>query len=556
MMPVEPSWHRNMMAQNFQLPSYLTLFWRPKESGVQLNKWNYYLQGAEIIVRNDNKPLTKVLNGKNTNNKVNRCGLELATYNITFEWISGAKNKAADCLSLLVELPPTPSASINILSVSKTDGPAFNTRSQTQQYLAPDPSTTQPSITPDIMSTPDPTPKSLTADKLEALLQMQKTDPFCKLISKCLSNGKALKHETELFTHIRGLLYKHITDTRQKFLALVIPKSWKYTVLVEAHDKLGHQGNTCTYCLIKQKYYWKGMNKDIQKYIANSALCHRERAKIQNYPLQMMDIPNRPFNKIAIDLVTECETSTSGNKHILTITGHLTGWPEAFPVTDKSADTVVSTFINKYLPVHMCLRYILSDNGTEFKNNLMDQVLKQLAIEWIFSAPYHLQSNGKLEVFHKYFKPTLKKLCEKDRSNLDHYLNQVLASYKVTPDLATDEMPFLLVYGRDPNLPLHQLLEPMQQFLGDPDSGMLNLEAHRLMLPIAKKMLDENHFKAAHKIMDRTPPTFKIGDRVYFKNKQPSKWDLKWRPGYRIVCIEHDRHFPHWEPGYWKSVIL
>ena len=39
------------------------------------------------------------------NNKVNRWGLELATYNITFEWISGACNKAADCLSCLVELP-------------------------------------------------------------------------------------------------------------------------------------------------------------------------------------------------------------------------------------------------------------------------------------------------------------------------------------------------------------------------------------------------------------------------------------------------------------------
>ena len=40
-------------------------------------------------------------------------------------------------------------------------------------------------------------------------------------------------------------------------------------------------------------------------------------------------------------------------------------------------------------------------------------------------------------------------------------------------------------------------------------------------------------------------PSFKIGDRVYFKKKQPSKWDLKWRPGYRIVCIEHDGHFLH-----------
>ena len=103
----------------------------------------------------------------------------------------------------------------------------------------------------------------------------------------------------------------------------------------------------------------------------------------------------------------------------------------------------------------MCPRYILLDNGTEFKNTLIDQVLKQLGIERIFSAPYHPQSNGKLEVFYKYLKPTLKKLCEKDPSNWDKYINQVLASYRVTPNLAIAETPFFLVYRRDPNLHLH-----------------------------------------------------------------------------------------------------
>ena len=267
----------------------------------------------------------------------------------------------------------------------------------------------------------------------------------------------------------------------------------------------------------------------------------------------MMEIPDRTFDKITTDLVTECETSNSGNKHILTIIDHLKGWLEAFLIPDKSADTIVSTIINQYLPVHMCPRYILSDNGMEFKNSLMDQVLKQLGIERIFSAPYHPQSNDKLEVFHKYLKPTLKKLCEKDPSNWDKYINQVLASYRVTPNLATAETPFFLVYGRDPNLPLQQLLEPMQWILGDPDLGMLNLEAHRLALAITKKTLDENHFRTAQKTTDRQPPSFQIGDRVYFKNKQPSKWDLKWRPGYRIVQIEHDRHFLHIENQ--KSMI-
>ena len=96
------------------------------------------------------------------------------------------------------------------------------------------------------------------------------------------------------------------------------------------------------------------MNKDIQKYIANCVLCRQEKAKVQQYPLQMTEIPHRPLDKIAIDLVTDSESSTPGNKHILTIIDHLTGWPEAFPTFDKSAHTIVATFINEYLPVHMC----------------------------------------------------------------------------------------------------------------------------------------------------------------------------------------------------------
>ena len=179
-------------------------------------------------------------------------------------------------------------------------------------------------------------------------------------------------------------------------------------------------------------------------------------------PLANATYTGMTLDNIVIDLVTECETSTSGNKHILTIIDHFAGWPEAFSILCKSADTIVCIFINHYLLFHMHPRYILSDNGTELKNQLMDQVLQQPGVDHIFSAPYHPQSNRKLEVFHKYLKPTLRKLCKKDPANWDKYINQVLISYRVTPNLATAETLFHLVYSRDPSLPLHQLLELMQ----------------------------------------------------------------------------------------------
>ena len=141
-------------------------------------------------------------------------------------------------------------------------------------------------------------------------------------------------------------------------------------VLVEAHDKLGHQGVNKTCHLIKWQYSWKDMNKDISKCTDNCALC------TYVYLLQMTD---RPFDKIAIDLVSDLIVPVPGNQHILTITDQLTGWPEAFSIPDKKTDTIVCVFINNYLPIHLCPHFILSGqwnriqepfNWTTFSNNL------------------------------------------------------------------------------------------------------------------------------------------------------------------------------------------
>ena len=127
---------------------------------------------------------------KNPNNKVNRWELELATYNTTFEWISGARNKTADCLSTLVTLPSDSNATVKMLTATNFNGPAFNTRSKTshqhQTTTDTDHSNTQPNketVTPDLTTvetTQDIMTKPLTADRYEALLQMQKMYPFCK----------------------------------------------------------------------------------------------------------------------------------------------------------------------------------------------------------------------------------------------------------------------------------------------------------------------------------------------------------------------------------------
>ena len=100
-----------------------------------------------------------------------------------------------------------------------------------------------------------------------SIQEMQSTDPFCRCIMKRLLNKTAPEHELKTFFIHNGLLYQYASDHSKDFCVLVIPKAWKYMILVETHDKMGHQGNDCMYSLIKQQYYWKGMAKDVKDYI-------------------------------------------------------------------------------------------------------------------------------------------------------------------------------------------------------------------------------------------------------------------------------------------------
>ena len=68
-----------------------------------------------------------------------------------------------------------------MLSLTNLDGPAFNTRSRTAQHSSSEDIIPQTdAVEPNVTDTPSTMPKSLTADRLQALLQIQKTNLFCK----------------------------------------------------------------------------------------------------------------------------------------------------------------------------------------------------------------------------------------------------------------------------------------------------------------------------------------------------------------------------------------
>ena len=120
--------------------------------------------------------------------------------------------------------------------------------------------------------------------------------------------------------------------------------------------------------------------------------------------------PEVPVKLICMDLVGPIMPVTSTvNRFILTCIDMLTGFTVAIPIKDKAADTVCDTYRAHIYCTFGGSTRMLTDNGTEFKNEQMDKLCAQLNIKRIYSPVYTPEANGRLEAWHHFFKGCIAK---------------------------------------------------------------------------------------------------------------------------------------------------
>ncbi len=105
--------------------------------------------------------------------------------------------------------------------------------------------------------------------------------------------------------------------------------------------------------------------------------------------------------KLSLDLSGPYPVSMTGNKYIIAFVDWFSGWVEAFPVPDKTADTVAHLLIEEIFPRHGCPLEIVTDNGSENVNKVMKETMATLRIKHTLTSVYHPQSNAKVERFHR-----------------------------------------------------------------------------------------------------------------------------------------------------------
>lgn len=247
-----------------------------------------------------------------------------------------------------------------------------------------------------------------------------------------------------------GLLYRHwhprdqTEDGVQACEQLVLPECCRQTVLLLAHDipMAGHLGVTKTIKRVLQRYFWPGVFKDVSDYCKTCEVCQRSQVK-RPARAQMVPMPlvQKPFQRIAMDLVGPLPRSKNGNRFILTICDYATRYPEAIPLPSTETPRIVKELLKIFIRVGVP-EEVLTDQGTNFMSGLLGEVYCLLQIKRIRTTPYHTQTDGLVERFNGTLKSMIKKFTSKNKKDWDEYLLYLLFAYREVPQESTGFSPF------------------------------------------------------------------------------------------------------------------
>jgi hypothetical protein len=259
-----------------------------------------------------------------------------------------------------------------------------------------------------------------------------------------------------------NIVCKLITPSRnskRKIEVIYVPSSMIQALLQACHDDPmtgAHFSFDRTYNKLKCLYWWPDMKSAIKSYITSCLLCKQyniRRHKTHGY-LRPISPPEGPFQLIGIDYCGPLTRTPQENQYVLIITDYFTRHVTAVALPNCTAEITAQTLFNEYFCKYGVPAVILSDQGSHFRNQLMENIKLLIGYNHIYSTPYHPQTNAIVERFNATFVPQISKLQDTEHSNWDEYLQAVVFAYNTGIHKSTRYSPYELLYGRAPRLPI------------------------------------------------------------------------------------------------------
>ena len=154
-----------------------------------------------------------------------------------------------------------------------------------------------------------------------------------------------------------------------------------------------------------------------------------------------------PFEAWGIDLIGELPTSMHGNRFIICAVDYATGWPVTGAYAEVTATTLATFIVDRICTEYGPPRIIISDNGPQFISDVFAHLMQQLKAKHHLVAPYHPQSNRKVERYNRTVGSILTKMMIGDSvAKWDDYLASATYATRVRAQSGSKLSPFYLLY--------------------------------------------------------------------------------------------------------------
>ena len=154
----------------------------------------------------------------------------------------------------------------------------------------------------------------------------------------------------------------------------MLPHVKSNEILTWAHDDAtgGHFGIKKTYQKMQDKYFWRGMFKDIEHWCMSCVDCEMRKTPKYKRKAPLLPLPVAgPFDRLSVDVLGPFPLSHSGNRDVVCFTDYLTKWPEIFAVQAAEAHVIARLLTTENSPRHSAPRVLLSDRGKNFLSKLV-----------------------------------------------------------------------------------------------------------------------------------------------------------------------------------------
>ena len=461
-----------------------------------LKHFRYIVFGYPITLYTDHTACLELFKNPNMSGKRARWFLTAKDYEIQFKYLPGRVNYVADALSRY-----TPNGNNNATALM---GSIMLLKFS----------------------------KSLSADKF---IREQKGDPELAEIRRYIAEG-CPENKKEEMTRLLGCPVEEVKlvgdilvrDTilsnssieAREVRQQLVPKKLIVAVLETVHDRTerAHPGRDETQKQAKLHYYWRSLNKDCDRYVKNCLRCNECKGVIKSpAPLGAYPIPNGPFDRMAIDLLGGLDATCQGNKYILVCIDSLTRFTELIPLKNKTAKECAAAIYDKIICRYTAPKVIISDNGLEFNNSLLNQLCEKFEVNKVNIMAYRPASNGLVERANKKILECLRLTIGQSDPNWDVRLPSVQMSLNTSVHSSTKEIPLKALMGYDPRLPFEWLAEPIQPVYNE-DHIKVRLNNLKLIHTKVRENLKKSQAVMLEKQSQKAKiDTYNKGDLVFLK---------------------------------------